>query len=345
MARPSEKELKEGIATLTRAATLVALVFVAGVVGYSLLAGPDYGVFDAVYMTIITLTTVGYDEAIDLDGNTPGRVFTVVLLLVGAGSFVYFISNLTVFMIEGHFDLLLWNRKMRKMISGLNEHYIVCGAGDTGEHLIKELLETERPFVVIEADEARIRELVEKYDREFAAVIGDATDDDVLREAGIERARALTASIRSDKDNLLVVVSARLLNPKLRIVCRCIEEKLKSKVVKAGADAVVSPNMIGGLRMVSEMIRPNVVSFLDIMLRDKNKGLRVEEFPVRAGSKYDGMSVGAFRGERVADVLLVAVKHGDDWTFNPGDELVLDPGMSIIYMGNPAARDRLETRA
>lgn len=342
MSKKSEKDLEEGIRTLARAAALIALVFITGVIGYSLLGGEEYGIFDAIYMTMITLTTVGYGETINLEGNLPGRMFTTVLLVFGVGGFVYFFSNFTAFMVEGHFDRLMWNRKMRKMINALSDHFIVCGAGDTGEHLVKELIETERPFVVIDSDPERIDELTEKYGAEFPVVIGDATDDDALRAAGIERARSLTACISSDKDNLLVIVSARLLNPKLRLICRCVDEKIMYKVRKAGADAVVSPNMIGGLRMVSEMIRPNVVTFLDVMLRDKDKGLRVEEFAIEKGSRLAGITAGDFRAKHLEGVLLVAVKlSNDDWTFNPKDDMRLEPGMHIVYMGNPAARTQI----
>ena len=341
--RKTEAELEEGARTLARAAMLIVVVFGIGVGGFKLVGGPDHSVVDAVYMTMITLTTVGYGETIPLEGHPLGQVFTVVLLLFGVGSFVYFFSNLTAFMVEGNLDELLWKRKMRRMIAALDNHYIVCGAGNTGVHVVKELVETERPFVLVEHDPERIKDLAEKFGRHFPAVIGDATDEEVLLEAGLAKAAGLAACIAEDKDNLLITVSAKMANPKVRIICRCIDERTIPRVKKAGADAVVSPNMIGGMRIVSEMVRPNVVTFLDIMLRDKNKGLRVEEYEIEAGSVLAGKSVGYVRGKDLADVLVVAVKRGDgSWTFNPPDSDVLDPGMALIFMGNPAGRSAVE---
>ncbi len=341
----SDSQLREHSISLARAAGLILIVFATGVVGFTLIGGEDHGVVDAIFMTAITLTTVGYGETIEVSQTPGGALFTTVLLFAGVGSFVYFFSNLTAFMVEGSLDRMLWRRKMKRAIENLDGHYIVCGAGATGAHIVKELLQTERPFVLIDSDEERTRELFEEFEARFPVVIGDATDDDTLKEAGIERARGLTSCISSDKDNLIVTVSARLLNPDLRIVSRCIDEKVTRKVRQAGAAAVVSPNMIGGLRMVSELIRPTVVSFLDIMLRD-NKRLRVEEYPVEEGSALAGMSVGDLRSKKIADVLIVAVSRPDgSWTYNPDDAEVLAPGEGLIFMGTPASREAMQRLA
>jgi voltage-gated potassium channel len=337
------RELESAARLLVRTAGLIAVVFVVGVVGYALIGGPRHGLVDAVYMTLITLTTVGYGEVIDLSGNPAGRVFTMLLLVAGVGSFVYFFSNLTAFMVEGHLDRLLTSRRMKKRIADHHNHFIVCGAGSTGRHVVRELLETERPLVVVDEDEDRLRVLGEELGREFPVVVGDATDDDTLKEAGVERAGGLVACIANDKDNLIVTVSARLLNPDLRIICRCIEEKVRAKIEQAGADAVVSPNMIGGLRIVSELVRPRVVSFLDTMLRDRQEGLRVEECLVDEASAFVGESLGDVRARGVVDVLIVAVRQADgSWSFNPRDEVTLAAGMSIIFMANPEGRAAME---
>lgn len=335
----TDLQLREHSTSLARATGLILIVFAIGVVGFMAVGGEDHGLVDAIFMTAITLTTVGYSETIDVSGTPEGAIFTTVLLFAGVGSFVYFFSHLTAFMVEGSLDRILWRRKMRRAIETLDGHYIVCGGGATGAHIVHELLQTERPFVLVDQDEARTRELFEQFSTEFPVVVGDATDDDTLKEARIEHAKGLTSCISSDKDNLIVTVSARLLNPHLRIVSRCIDEKVTRKVRQAGAAAVVSPNMIGGLRMVSEMIRPTVVSFLDIMLRD-NKRLRVEEYPIEEGSKLAGMTVGELRARKIADVLVVALSEADgSWTYNPDDDETLDPGKRLIFMGSPAARD------
>ena len=337
------RDLESGLRVLLRTAALIVLVFATGVGGYLTLAGPEYGLLDAVYMTMITLTTVGYGETIDLSNNPAGRIFTTGLLVVGVGSFVYFFSNLTAFMVEGHLDRLLRDRRMRKSIDALDGHYIVCGTGTTGEHIVRELLATRRPFVAIDDSEERVRRLEERLGVELTAVIGDATEDATLEAAGIDRATGLAACIAADKDNLIVTVSARLLNPRLRIICRGIAEGIADKIIKAGADAVVSPNQIGGLRMVSEMVRPHVVSFLDIMLRDKEEGLRVEEYRVGEGSRLVGSTVGTLRARKLPGVLIVALRDADDaWVFNPDDEAALGAGMTLIFMASPEGREAIE---
>ena len=338
--------LDEQSSGLARAAGLIALVFCVGVVGYSIIGGDRYSLVDAVYMTMITLTTVGYGEVIDLSGNPGGRMFTAALLFVGVGSFVYFFSNLTAFMVEGNLDRFLWRRKMRRSISALDKHFIICGAGRTGSHMIRELIATERPFVLIDLDEARARQLRDELEAAFPVIIGDATDEEVLQRAGIDRATGLCATIANDKDNLLITMTARMLRPSLRIVARCTDQKIQQKLRRAGADAVVSPNVIGGLRLVSELIRPDAVTFLDTMLRDKDKRLRVEELQIGAEAKARGRSVGALRADKLGDVLIIALRHGGakDWTFHPDDAMTVETGCSVVFMGSPEGRRLAEER-
>jgi len=332
-----------GLRVLLRTAGLIGLVFALGVTGYLILSGPEHGLLDAVYMTVITLTTVGYGEVIDLSDNPMGRAFTIAVVVVGVGSVLYLFSSLTAFIVEGHLAALLRGRRMNKKISSLNGHYIVCGTGATGEHIVRELAATQRPFVAVDWDEARLRHLEEDLKMEFPSVTGDATDDDTLRAAGIERAAGLAACIAADKDNLIVTVSARLLNGDLRIVCRCIDDRVGEKIRQAGANAIVSPNTIGGLRIVSELVRPTVVSFLDIMLRDKQEGLRVEDLRITETNALADTTVGALRQRGLPDVLIVALRRQDgSWVFNPGDEACLSPGTTLIFMAGPSGRARLE---
>lgn len=334
------KSLDEQSQGLARAAGLIVVVFVVGVVGYRVIGGSEYTLLDAIYMTMITLTTVGYGEIIDLTHSPRGRLFTSVLLFVGVGSFVYFFSNLTAFMVEGNFDRILWRRKMRRQLNGLDQHFIICGAGRVARHMIRELVETERPFVVIELEESSARQMLEEMGIDFPVVVGDATDDAVLHRAKIDRAAGLCAAIANDRDNLVVCMTAHMLAPDLRIVARCTDERIKQKLVRAGASAVVSPNNIGGMRMVSELVRPDAVSFLDTMLRDKNKRLRIEEVAIVDGSKARGRTVGELRGDNLPGVLIVAVRvtGREAWTFHPEDDTPLDGGTSIVFMGGPEAR-------
>jgi voltage-gated potassium channel len=340
MANLDSTRLDQQAQSLARAAGLIILVLTVGVLGYMYVGGDEYGVLDAVYMTVITLTTVGYSETIDLANHPGGRIFTIVLLVLGAGIFVYFFSSLTAFLVDGNLDRILWRRRMRRALNVLDKHYIICGGGRTGRHMIRELLETERPFVLVDIDETGARALATELGRDFPIVVGDATDDDVLRLAGIERALGLCVSTSVDKDNLLVTMTARMIRPDLRIVARCAEPRSVQKLQRAGADAVVSPYVIGGLRLVSELVRPDAVSFLDTMLRDKEKRLRIEEVALREGSAALGRTLGALRRDPIAGLLIIAVREtrSDRWTFNPPDELRLDAGLAIVFMSSPEAR-------
>ncbi len=324
---------------ILRAFMMIFGIVVAGTVGYLYIGGEHTTLVDAVYMTVISLTTVGYGEIVELNSSPGGRVFTICLLLTGASVFVYFFSTLTAFVVEGNLDRFFFRRRMTRAISQLEQHTIVCGAGATGAYIIDELIQTDRPFVVIDTDQERIAELFSAMDRVFPCIIGDATDDDVLREAGIERATTLAACVEADKDNLLLVVSARLIQPNLRIVARASDGKYIRRLTQSGASSVVTPNRIGGLRMVSELIRPHVVSFLDIMLRDQDRRLRVEEYTMADGDSLAGRPVGELRALRIPDLLVVSVRLANgDWVYNPPDEFILDVGVTVIYIGSPEAR-------
>jgi voltage-gated potassium channel len=338
--------IPEALRPAAQAALLLVTIFVVGTVGFRIIGGSGHTLLDAIYMTTITLTTVGFGEVIRVSGRPAAEAFTVLLLLFGAGTFVYFFSNLTAFVVEGTLERLFWRRRMTRDIDQLREHYVVCGAGHTGEHVARELSETHRPFVVIDQDEGRVRELHTKLGSEFAALIGDATEDEMLAAAGLARARGLVACVGSDKDNILVTFTARNLNPAVRIVARCRDVRTQAKLARAGADAVVSPDRIGGLRLVSEMLRPTVVSFLDIMLRDTERRWRVEEVTVQTGSPLEGTTIGALHGRRINDLVILALHNLDgEWIYNPAPESVLQSKSRIIFMGNPEARATLEDLA
>ena len=330
------------IRPLRRAAFVVVLLFVIGVVGYALLEEEDQGLMDAVYMTVITLTTTGYGEVVDLHDSTVGKAFTSVLLLAGVGALAYFFSSATAFMVEGDLARVFWRRRMSKAIEALSGHVIVCGAGHTGTHVVQELVATKRPFVLVESSQERIDDLTEQHGDALVAVKGDAGEDEALKAAGIERASGLVTTVSSDRDNLLVVVSARMLNPRLRIVSRCIDDSMASKIRRAGADGIVSPNRIGGLRLVSELVRPHAVSYLDLMLRDRGDVLRVESVQVSEGSELAGGTVGRLRGENIDGLAVLALRKADGaWVQAPRDDQTIEPGWSVVFVGPPATRDRL----
>ncbi len=329
-----------------RALLLLLGVFAFGTSGYLFVGGEGTSLLDATYMTVITLTTVGYEESIELTGNPTGRIFTMGLLVLGVGTFLYFFSNVTALLVEGTLDRMFWRTRMLRKTHRLNEHTIICGGGDTGKHVIKELLDTSRPFVLIEQDAERIQELYTQLGQEFLAISGDATEDESLLEARIETARGVVACISNDRDNLVVTFSARHLNPSARIVTRCVNLADQAKLRRAGADAVVSPDLVGGMRLVSELVRPTVVSFLDLMLREEHEGLRVEQVTIADDSTLANANVGALRGRGIEGLLVVAVRTTTGaWHYNPRDDMTLTAGAAVVYMGTPATVHALEKLA
>lgn len=316
---------------LAQIGVLFLAVFTAGTTAFMLVEG--WSLMDAVYMTTITLSTVGFQEVHPL--STGGRLVAIALILGGTGSLAYGLSVVTAFIVEGELKDILGKRRMEKALARLHGHVIVCGAGETGKHVVEELLKTHTPCVVIEQNLAQLKHL-ERFGS-TPVIEGDATDGEILTRARIGVARGLIATLPSDKDNLFVILTARELNPNIRIVSRLIEDESLPKLRKAGADAVVSSNHIGGLRMVSEMIRPRVVSFLDSMLRDPRRVLRVEEAEVVSGSPVVGKTLRELDLINRVGLVVIAKRHGPDGDFeyNPRPSSPLDAGDFLIVCGEP----------
>ena len=256
---------REFLQQLVFPALLLLIVFVFGTLGFFILGGGRWSFFDCAYMTSITLTTVGYGEILE-DFGTNGRSFAMVLMWAGMGVALYAVSTITGFVVERKFSRILRERKMEKRIAALKDHFIVCGGGHTAVNVLRELITSNRSCVSIEMKLERIEWIANQFpDHHF--IQGDATEEEVLLRAGIERASGILAVLAEDSHNLLITVQARYINPDIKIVARCSENNLADKFYRAGANYVVNPSFIGGMRMASEMIRPNVVSFLDRMLR------------------------------------------------------------------------------
>ena len=319
-------------------AILIAIL-VMGTIGYWLIGGRHYSFMDTLYMTVITISTIGFSEIIDLSGNPIGRAFTMFVAISGVGVLAYVLTSVTALIVEGELTDSFRRRKMDKMASNTKAHYIVCGLGSVGFHIVSELYATKRPHVIVDIDKNKIEKALESFKGEVF-IEGDATHNDTLLKAGIETAKGLFAVTGDDNQNLVVSLTAKQLNSKLRVVARCNEIKNSEKIKRAGADAVVSPGFIGGLRMASEMIRPTVVSFLDIMLRDKEKNLRVEEVSVR--DQFVGEAISALNLKKYPRTLLLAVKTKGDWIYNPPDNYIIQPQDSLVIMTTPEERNELE---
>jgi voltage-gated potassium channel len=307
-----------------------------GTLGYHYLGAGLWSFWDCFYMTVVTLSTVGYAETLPRLGDVSGaRGFTVVLIVLGTGTALYFVSTFTAFIVEGDLVGALKRSRMQKRVDQMSDHLVVCGVGSTGIHILRELSAAQIPFVAIDNDEERLVRLGEDLEttEEILYVVGDATDDHVLEAAGIGRARGIIAALHDDKDNVFVTISARHLNPTARIVAKAIEPSADAKLKRAGADTIVSPNQIGGMRMVSEMVRPRVVEFLDLMLRDR-RNLRIEELTIPDESSLVGTSLMNTNIRKATDALVIAVRYPDgSYKYNPGSTAVIEKGTTLIVLG------------
>jgi voltage-gated potassium channel len=315
-------------ARLFRLLWLILGVNTVGVLGYHFIEGWSF--IDALFMTVITETTTGYGEVHPL--SQAGRAFTIALLLVSVGIIGYAVSTLVTLILEGDLNRIIQGQRMDSRITRLKQHIVLCGLGRTGRYIAEELIKTRTPFVVIDRNHAHLHELDSVG--EFLHVEGDATHDETLLAAGVDRARGVVVSLDDDRSNVFVVLSARSLNPKARIVSRVLDEENSEKLLKAGADEVISPNAIGGMRMASAMIRPAVVGFLDQMLRTTDQVVRVEEVRVDLHPDLVGKTLASANLEERAGVLILAIKGRDHlYQFNPSRNTVLKRGDVVIVMG------------
>ena len=335
---------------LAIAVSLVVLVFTIGTVGYRLLSpGIDDGSGNlepvswhrCVYMTVISLTTVGYGETVPVEGHPHMMVFTTLLLLGGIGVLTYSFGAFTAFLLEGTLNDVFWRRKMTRKLNDLDEHFIVCGAGETSHTAIRELHRTKRDFVVVDVNDEVLKEAAREFD--ICVVAGDATDDETLKAAGIDRARGLLASLPTDKDNLFLVVTARQLNDRMRIVSKVTDPVNNEKFLKAGADDLASPQVIGGLRLVSQLIRPSVVTFLDLMLREKDKAMRIEEVQMGAESEHVGRNLRelALRQKFKVQVLAVQPKGLEKFNYTPDPDEPIAEDTTLVILGEAQQVGRL----
>jgi voltage-gated potassium channel len=308
---------------------LLLLILVVGTLGYHFIEG--WSLFDSLYMSVITLATVGYGEIHPL--TTYGRLFTMFLILGGMGIILYGISELTQFIVQGGIGGIFRRRKMERIVRKISHHYILCGAGKNGHYVLEELIRTKRKVVVVEKDPKKVQKLL---DRGIPAVEGDASNDAVLLAAGIDHAVGLVTTLPEDKDNLFVVITARGMNQKLRIVAKVDDIEVREKFFRSGADSAVSAPYIGGLRMASEMIRPDATSFLDTMLRDDST-LRVEEVKVGATTHYRGKSLKECDVLLDSGAVLVSMRKSleKQFIFNPSLTSVLHTDDMLVVIGTP----------
>ena len=325
---------------ITKQQIILPVVLIIGVIsfgtlGYSMLEG--WSLFDSFYMTITTLTTVGYMEVHPL--SNIGRLFTTFLILSGAGSMLYSLSVGARVVLEGEIRDILGRRKLSKKIEKLENHYIICGYGRMGRIICREMTQHGAPFVIIE----KTPEVFAAIEKDFLSLQGDSTQDAALKEAGIERASGLISVLSTDADNLYVVLSARGLNPKLRIVARASDEGAEQKLFRAGADHVVSPYFIGGLRIAHTILKPAVVDFIEFATKSGNIELQMEEIRVKETSHIINKALDECGIRKEMGIIIVAIKReSGEMEFNPKSTSVIKRGDTLVAMGETRQLKALE---
>ncbi|MFN0026153.1 MAG: potassium channel family protein [Acidimicrobiales bacterium] len=290
-----------------------------------------FGLHDAVYQTVITVTTVGFQEVQPL--NRDQRTFTMVLAVAGTATTLYTFGAVLETVLEGRLRDLYGRRRMQRRIDELSDHVIVCGWGRVGRALAKMVAGSGTSLVVIDIDPERLGTASGIGPGGFV-VLGDATEDSVLQQAGVERARALVGALDNDAANLLVTLSARALNPQLFIAARARLESNEEKLRRAGADRVVNPQAIGGSRLAAFVLQPNVAEFLDVVMHDGSLEFRLGEVTVAANAPAAGQPLSSIQRETQRGALVLAVRNPDStFVTNPPHDLVLAPGQVLIAIG------------
>lgn len=307
---------------------MLAGLLVTGTIGYLMLES-GWDPLDAVYMTVITLTTAGHD---DLEMSDRGRIFTILLLLGGIGVFTYSVTVATTVLIEGQLQNFFRQQRMTRTVDKLSNHYIICGLGDTGVHVLDEMLKAEVDFVGIESEEERLIHLTDT--RNFPYLHGDATDDELLVRAGIANASGLVTCLSRDQDNLFVVISARKLNPHLRIASKAVEDNSPGKLITAGADEVVLPDHIGGLRLASGILQPQLVGFLENITQNRD-GAQFTESVIQKDSPLDGISLKAASIREQTGLVVIAIRDNDrTFLYNPPGDKKMVAGEALLVIAN-----------
>jgi voltage-gated potassium channel len=303
---------------------LIFTLFFIGTLGYHIIE--KWSIFESLYMTIITVSTTGFMEVRPL--SEAGRVFTIVLILAGLIFLFYAIGILNAALFERNF---FKERAMQKKISALKNHYIICGFGRMGEKIAQELASQDRPFIVIEKEPARLESMaVQKY----LYIEGDATEDDNLHKAGISNARGLVATLDSDISNVFATLSARGMNPNLKIIARAEEESSRQKLLRSGADRVVLPYEIGGFRIAQALLRPTVLAYFDEIFSRSSIGLEIDEICLTESSPLLGKTLAESNIRSNFNLIIVAIyRHTGDIVYNPGSNTKLSNNDTLIVIG------------
>ena len=310
-------------------------IVASGVVGYAVIEGWSF--LDSLYMTITTITTVGYMEVHPL--SQAGRIFSIFLIVGGVGGALYILTTIVGYILEGQFGITMGRRRMKTKIAKLKGHFILCGYGRVGQEIAQVFSEEKTPFLIIDNNEETIAKAEEAG---YLCLLADATSDETLKEAGIERARGLVAEVGSDAENTYITLSARGLCPELFIESRCASSEAEDKLNRAGADRVISPHAIGGRRMAMLALRPAVVDFIDTVIYGPGRELELENVDVGSGSSLIGKTLEEARS-RVGITILAMRKQSGKLLANPPGEEIIEDGNRLIVIGTKKRLSALES--
>lgn len=317
-------------------AVLIASTLLVGTIGFRVIEG--YSLFEAFYMTLITITTVGYQEIRPL--SQVGRVFNSFLIFFGVTAMFFAVGAMTQTIIELQLQDRLGSRRTRKAIRRMKDHYIVCGIGRVGRNAAAELQRSGVPFVMMDRNEQRVSRAVESG---MTAVLADATRDESLREAGIDRARGFIAALASDADNVFVILSAKTLNPRLHVVARASEEDSEQKLRRAGADIVFSPYSMAGRRLAQALLRPHVVEMFDSASKGAGLDVNIEQVQIAHGSALARRKIGDLLWDSAGVIPLALRRRDGELVFKPAVDVSIAEGDILIVMGQQGNLKNVET--
>ncbi len=317
---------------------LLIIFLIGGSAGYMIIEG--WSCIDSLYMTVITMSTVGYKEVHEISG--PGRIFTMLLVVSGVAYFLYVAGILVQAMVEGRVRIILGRRKLNRKIDRLKNHYIVCGYGRIGRVLCNNL--QEHPIIDLVAVESNPDAIAHMEKDDILYISGDAADEETLKKAGIKRAKGLVAALGTDTDNVFLVLTARQLNPHIMIMARASTKGAKSKLIAAGANRVESPYDIGAVSMAQRLLRPSVSSFLDLVFAYNHKDIQMDEIPVNPTSPLANVMLKDSGIRQKYNLIIIAVKKPNgSMLFNPSFETVIQGGDTVIAMGKTEGLKELES--
>ena len=327
----------KAIRNLQLVALALLVLFLLGTIGFHLIEGWPW--FDSFYMVLITVTTIGYSEVHPL--SHAGQIYNVFVIIIGVGLVFLLIGVVAQALLEFELTQFFGRRRMEREIDRLDGHFIVCGAGRVGRSTARELAHEPVPFVIIESTAVKM----ERLPPEWLVIRGDATQEAALRQAHIERAHGLVAATTTDATNIYIVLTARGLNPKLKIIARASEEDAEKHLKTAGADSVISPYHFAGHRIAQSFLRPHVLDFIDSATVRIGVDLEIAEIEVRHGSRYVGQTFRSSEMRHDTGIIVLAIKRAGSMRFNPAPDERIEAGDTLIAMGEAAGLRKLEEAA